>query len=57
MAEKIEDLCVVLDVVLTMVAVVFTKLNMEKYSKICFGLSGAFLIIALIALIFKKIKK
>ena len=57
LAEKIEDLCVILDVVLTMVAVAFTKLGMEEYSKICFGLSGTFLIVALIALIVKKIKK
>ena len=56
MAELIEDVCLVLDIVFTIVAVVFTKLNMENYSKMCYSFSGAFLIIALIAMVVKKMK-
>ena len=57
MAEIVEDVCLVLDIVFTMVAVIFTKLNMENYSKVCYSFSGAFLIIALIAMAIKRSRK
>ena len=56
-AEAIEDLLLVLDVIFTFAAVALKNMKMNSTSDFCFMISGAALMLALIAMIVKRFCK
>ena len=54
--ENFEDLFLVLDIILTIIAVVAGNLGNSNLSSMFFGLSGGSLVLSLIFMIIKRIK-
>ena len=54
--ETFEDLFLVLDIILTIIAVVAGNLGNSNLSSMFFGLSGGSLVLSLIFMIIKRIK-
>lgn len=54
--ENFEDLFLVLDIILTIIAVVSGNLGNSNLSSMFFGLSGGSLVLSLIFMIIKRIK-
>ena len=57
MAELVEDISLIVDVVATLIAVIFGSLKMGQLSNIFFGLSGFGLFSMLISMIIKRIQR
>ncbi len=57
MAELVEDISLIVDVVATFIAVIFGSLKMGQLSNIFFGLSGFGLVSMLISMIIKRIQR
>ena len=57
MAELVEDISLIVDVVATLIAVIFGSLKMGQLSNIFFGLSGFGLVSMLISMIIKRIQR
>lgn len=55
MAEIIEDISLVADIIFTLIAVMFGNLGKQELSNLFFMLSGIGLIIALISMVIKRV--